>query len=90
MKKIAVDWERVTRDRAASSSATCDDVSRALDGTPLDSEAAVVRHTAQLEAAGLIPHTGTTYRELAEVLERDGNDAMIAAMHRQYGPPASE
>lgn len=66
---------------------TADDVSRTLDGEPLTSEAAIVRHMAHLETSGLITHTGRMFRDLLDVLERDGEQAMLDEMHRLYGPP---
>lgn len=47
--------------------------------------AAVVRHMADLEARGLITHTGTMFTDALAVLERDGEDAMVAGTHETYG-----
>lgn len=45
---------KVAADLRAAPPATADDVSRGLDGSPLDSEAVIVRHMADLEVRGLL------------------------------------
>lgn len=88
MEKLEVDWARVEREwNEGLPPRTPDDVSRALDGTPLDSEAAIIRHMAGLEEREIITHTGRMFRDLLVVLDRDGEEAMIAEMHRLYGAP---
>lgn len=84
-RRLEVDWERYERSLRSAGPPTPDDVSRALDGTPLDTPAAVVRHMADLEARGLITHTGTMFTDALAVLERDGEDAMVAWTHETYG-----
>lgn len=84
MRKLEVDWDRIRRDRRNLPSPTPDDVSRALDGTPLDTPAAVVRHMADLEDTGAVTHTGRMFRDAREVLDREGEAAMLRWLHRQY------
>ena len=89
MKRLEVDWDRVAEKLQTAAPPTLDDASRAMDGTPLDSGAAIVRHMAQLETSGEIPHMGTMFRELVQVLNRDGEDRMLEEMYRLYGHPAA-
>lgn len=84
---MEVDWERIAGDLKHADPPTEDDVSRTLDGTPLDSEAAIVRHMAELEREGVLTASGSMFTNLLDVLERDGEAAMIQDMHRRYGPP---
>jgi hypothetical protein len=88
MKRLEVDWDRFERDLQHADPPTADDVSRTLDGTPLDSEAAIVRHMAELERDGVLTESGTMFTDLLDVLDRDGEAAMIRRMHQLYGPPA--
>lgn len=89
MRRLEVDWDRFERDLKDAGSPTPDDVSRSLDGTPLDSEAAVVRHMAQLERDGVLTTSGSMFTDLLKVLERDGEAAMVGHMHQLYGPPSA-
>ena len=89
MKRLEVDWDRVAEKLQTAAPPTPDDVSRAMDGTPLDSAAAIVRHMAHLETSGEITHTGTMFRKLLQVLNRDGEDRMLEEMYRLYGQPAA-
>lgn len=84
MRKLEVDWNRIRRDRSNLPPPTPGDVSRALDGTPLDTPAAVVRHMADLEDTGVVTHTGRMFRDAREVLDREGEAAMLRWLHRQY------
>ncbi len=84
-----VSWECMAEELRTAPPPTPDDVSRALDGTPLDSASAIVRHMAALEVTGRITHTGTMFRDLLEVLERHGEAAMLEQMYRLYGHPAA-
>lgn len=88
MERLEVDWDRFERDLKNAGPPTDDDVSRTLDGTPLDGEAAIVRHMAQLELDGVLTTSGSMFTDLLDVLERDGEAAMIRHMHQLYGPPA--
>lgn len=89
MEKVQVDWDRVEREwRQGLPPPTPDDVSRLLDGTSLDGEAAIIRHMADLERRGIGADTGIMFRDLLAVLDRDGEQAMIVEMHRLYGPAA--
>ncbi len=40
---------------------------------------------ADLEVRGLITHTGTMFTDALAVLERDGEDAIVAWTHATYG-----
>lgn len=67
MRRLEVGWDRFERDMKDAGPPTPDDVSRSLDGTPLDSEAAIVRHMAQLERNGVLTTSGSMFTDLLKV-----------------------
>lgn len=79
-----VNWDRIAGDLRDAQPPTDDDVSRALDGTPLTSAASIVRHMAEIEAEGVLD-TGRMFRDLLQVLEDFGEDEMMAEMWRRHG-----
>lgn len=81
---MEVDWDRIAVELKEAAPPTDDDVSRALDGTPLVSGESIVRHMAELETAGLFD-TGRMFRDLVQVLEEFGEEEMMAEMWRRHG-----
>ncbi len=81
---MEVDWDRLAADLKDADPPTDDDVSRALDGTPLVSGASIVRHMAELESEGLLD-TDRMFRDLLKVLEEFGEEEMMAEMWRRHG-----
>lgn len=90
MRRLDVDWDRFERDLTNAGPPTPDDVSRTLDGTPLDNKAAIVRYMAELERDGVLTTSGSMFTDLLDVLERDGEAALIRGMHQRHRPPTSD